>query len=137
VSTLGQKIERMMLHHPLRDQPRSGDKQDGELSVHGDAGDDGAMFKTPAGRRRQMMAMCYCNLFTGPIVTLVTLAFLWCYMPYRTYIFCAYLAWMLFDNRERAYHTGARDRVKQWWRHSVMYTLFRDYFPIRLIKGTI
>jgi hypothetical protein len=100
----------MMRNHELWGQERSGDTADTEHS--------GAMLKVPSGRRRQMLVMLYCNLFTGPALTLITIILLWLFMPYRRYIFFSYLMWMLFDNYTRK--NPSTDRVKQWWRKSRM-----------------
>jgi hypothetical protein len=113
--------------HPLVETARSGDKLgaiDDQL---------GTVFKTPLRRRRQMLAMLFLNFFTGPSLLLIlSLLFLWI-IPYSQYICLAYVTWAVFDNSTRS--MPAPSRVSQVWRHADVFKLFRNYFPIRLVKG--
>jgi len=126
IEALGKKIALMLSQHPLAGTDRSGDREN--------SGEEGGFLtKVPAGRRRQMFAMVYCNLFTGPLLVLITVVLLWWCVPYSNYILLGYIAWVTYDNQTR--QNPPYDRIKQWWRHSEMYEHFRDYFPIRLFKA--
>jgi len=125
METLSKKISLMLTQHPLSGMARSGDRED--------SAEGGALLKVPLGRRRQMFAMVYCILFTGPFLVVFTTFLLWYLLPYSTYILLGYVTWVVYDNRTR--QNPSYDRVKQWWRRTAMYEHFRDYFPIRIFKA--
>jgi len=76
-----------------------------------------------------MMVMLYTNLLTGPALVFLFVFLLWWFIPYSNYIALLYIGWVVYDNHTRP--MPAPSRVKQWWRKTSMYELFRDYFPIR------
>jgi len=90
------------------------------------------MLKVPAGRRRQTAVMLYLNLTTGPLLILLFVIFIVWYVPYGAYLFALYVAWMVFDNLTM--RRPEAKRVRQSWRHSNFFALFRDYFPIRMVR---
>jgi len=126
-------IEKLIKNHPKSSVPRSGDVVRTSGKPGGDEGS--AYFKVPAGRRRQMLVMLYCNLFTGPSLVLLTSFLLWMYLPYSigNWLLLTYVGWVTFDNMTRTIPDPKR--VSQSWRHTSMYEHFRDYFPIRLMKA--
>jgi len=94
----------------------------------------GGYFKVSAGRRRQMCAVLYLNFFTGPILVVLFLYLLWrIFQPWSLYIFTLYVSIIIFDNRTRP--MPCRSRVSQWVRECFLFKLFRDYFPIRVMKA--
>jgi len=128
IDELRTKCETMIREHPLTEVgARSGDRE-------GNA-DGSAYFKVPAGRRRQMLTMLYCNLFTGPTINLLTIALIWLIVPYGNYMLLAYVAWITYENFTRKMPTT--NRISQSWRNSRFYSLVRDYFPIRMLKSDV
>lgn len=117
---------RRITNHPLAGEPRSQDK-DGNQSGY-------AYLKVPMGRRRQMCVALVMNLITGPFILMCIVALIWKLLrPYSPYVFAAYAAWVAYDNKSRP--MPSLKRVSQKWRRNVIYRLFRDYFPIRLVRG--
>lgn len=123
---LSVQVDNMLAAHPLAQAPRSGDTNDNQ---HGSA-----YFKVPWGRRRQTMVMIYLNLLTGPSLIFATIAFLMYVVPYSYVFMGLYIAWVTYDNKTRP--MPCPERMVASWRHHYVYQLFRDYFPIRLIKAT-
>jgi len=121
-------VEAKLHDHPLASVARSGDRAD----KAGDAGLS-TYFKVPLGRRRQMAVMLHYNFFTGPQLTVLLLFLIWRFVPYMTYIFLLYAGWVTYDNVTRPMPDPRR--VSQSWRRSVVYKLFRDYFPIRMVRS--
>eukprot|EP00656_Telonema_subtile_P027050 TRINITY_DN29040_c0_g1_i1.p1 TRINITY_DN29040_c0_g1~~TRINITY_DN29040_c0_g1_i1.p1 ORF type:complete len:260 (+),score=66.99 TRINITY_DN29040_c0_g1_i1:244-1023(+) len=116
VKELKVKVEKMLWEHPLAGVPRSGDRV-------GKPSSGSQYFKVPVKRRRQMLAMLYCNLFTGPSMVLITAALLWWFLPFGNYILLAYVSYVTYDNMTRKMPDG---RVSQSWRNNKFYHLFRD-----------
>lgn len=124
--TLCQDVQALLKKHPLAGEDRSGDKAGNENEI--------TYVKIPARRRRQMSVMLYCNLLTGPALTMFALTLLWYLIPFSNYLVLAYVAWVTYDNMTRP--MPAPKRVVQAWRTSGFYQLFRDYFPLRTMLAT-
>ena len=124
---LVQRIAKAKAVHPDKDFPRSGDRDDGNDEP---ASWESAVLKVPEGRRRQTMVMLYCNLLTGPLLVLATVALLWCLLrPLSPYLFALYCAWVYYDNKTRP--NPSTDRLSPGWRDASIWRLMRDYFPMR------
>lgn len=119
------KVETAIKRHPLAGAPRSGDRSDGAMAA--------SYFKVPWGRRRQTAALIYLNLVTGPALIFFFVGLFLYLVPFGWVLFCGYVAWVSYDNYTRP--VPAPNRVSQKWRHTSFYCLFRDYFPIRIIKA--
>lgn len=122
---LVKQVGDMLDNHPLKGIPRSGNHQNQKYGH--------AFFKVPIGRRRQVAAMLYLNLLTGPTLIFFTIFLMYYFIPHFQYLFLLYIGYVTFDNFTRPSFTP--DRVKQWWRHTPLYGLFRDFFPLRIIKA--
>ena len=123
--------------HPLASRARSGDVSAAAASA-GSATQRrkrvaASIIKTPLRRRRQMMAMLFLNFFTGPSLIFFTLALFWWLVPWSNYIFAAYFAFVMLDGALWRQLPSAPARC---WRNSGIFRLFRNYFPIRLLKST-
>jgi len=76
------------------------------------------------------MVMLYCNLLTGPLLVLATVALLWWLLrPLSPYLFALYCAWVYYDNKTRP--NPSTDRLSPGWRDASIWRLMRDYFPMR------
>ena len=127
--------------HPLAMAGRSGDVSAAaayagkELSALPDGArrraSGASIIKTPLRRRRQMFSMLFLNFFTGPSIIMLGLALFWYLAPGSHYFFLAYFAYLVYDNRTRKLPTPPTSL----WRESFMFRLFRNYFPIRVIKS--
>ena len=92
-----------------------------------------SIMKTPLRRRRQMMAMLFLNFFTGPSLIFFVLALFWWLVPWSNYLFLGYFAFVLLDGALWRTLPSAPARC---WRNAGIFRLFRNYFPIRLLKST-
>lgn len=118
-------ITKTITGHALSKLPRSGD-------VVGAQG--GGYFKVTAGRRRQMCATLHINFFTGPALFALYCYLLWRFLqPYSIYVASLYVTYIFLDNMLRP--MPSRGRVCQCFRKGFLFRLFRDYFPIRLMKA--
>jgi len=120
------KVIDALKSHPLAGASRSGDRKGNE---HGSS----LLQKVPLGRRRQTCVMLLLNLLTGPILIFLACALFMMYFPYSPYIAALYIGLCTYDNFTRGF--PAPNRVSQKWKRNGMYALFRDYFPIRLVKA--
>merc|ERR1719155_357787 len=81
-----------------------------------------------------MCAVMHLNFFTGPAMFAFFGYMLWLLLqPYSVYVFSLYVAYICVDNIFRP--MPSRGRVCQCFRKSFLFRLFRDYFPIRLMKA--
>lgn len=121
------KVENMIKSHPLQGQSRSKDRKAGN---HGSA-----YLKVPTARRRQTCAVLFLSLLTGPPLTfLVAFTLLW-FIPYLWILFLLYCGWVVYDERKLAKDRPSKARIVVWWRKSVVFEYYRDFFPIRIIKA--
>ena len=87
--------------------------------------------KTPLRRRRQMCAMLGLNFFTGPSIIFVCLTlFMYFARPYSLYVGVIYFSYIYVSD----HCTQLPRRATPFWRNSGMFRLFRNYFPIRIVK---
>lgn len=121
------KIEVVAKNHPMAGYARSGDREDGGAGTW-----EQTALKVPKHRRFQTFVILYLNLLTGPLLVLSFCVFLWWIIPYGFVLWLGYVAWVWYDNKHRENPTVSR--VSDWWRGTIMYKLFRDYFPIRHFK---
>jgi len=124
-AALTQKVQDALKAHPERKQERSGDKPGNE---HG-----AGYLGVTSGRRRQTCAVLYLNFLTAPIMLFINVIVFWYWVPFATYIILAYLAWIVYDNMTMKFPND--HRINNTWRNNSFYKHFRDYYPMRLMKG--
>ena len=147
------KIEHKLADHPLSKTTRSGDMSSARAVTHrfnqrtpksprrrastkkfNQSVDSGSAsyIKTPLRRRRQMCAMLGLNFFTGPSIIFVCLClFMYLCWPYSMYIALIYFTSIVFLDR----CTTLPRTATPLWRNSSLFRLFRNYFPIRIVKS--
>ena len=142
-TSLLQRIQLKLTNHPLSSATVSGDMSSAAAVSYGKStrGSSrrreststlGVVVKTPLRRRRQMCAMLGLNFFTGPSIIFVMLVtFMYFAWPYSMYVALGYFSLVFLDNYFRPHPRPAT----QLWRNHGIFRLFRNYFPVRLVKS--
>ena len=137
------EIKLKLLNHPLSKAAKSGDMASAVAVARRNSTTKsprrtdtkttlGVVMKTPLRRRRQMMAMLGLNFFTGPSIIFVMLVtFMYFAWPYSMYVALGYFSLVFLDNYFRPHPRPAT----QLWRNHGIFRLFRNYFPVRLVKS--
>jgi hypothetical protein len=134
-----QRINIKLSNHPLASLTRSGDiskatsvaRTFNPKAMNSPRRKGASYIKTPFRRRRQMCAMLGLNFFTGPsIIFVVLMLFMYFARPYSYYIAVFYFISIFFMDKCKTLPHEATDL----WRNSSLFRLFRNYFPIRIVK---